>query len=397
MKTPYGVSWVAVLMFAFISLHAGFAGADDRVTIRGNYYREESTRVLAPEVQFSVDVPDERLTLGASYLLDAVSSASIATGTADATGGDNVFTELRHQAGVRVASKLDVWRLGAFFHYTTETDYVGRSIGLNVARSLLTNNIELSASYAYNFDRIFRIFGGGGRRLIWCGGSYGRNCDAFSGGTNLVQTHYGSLGYTHTLHRTVLLLSTLEYAHVRGPQDNPYRGMLIPNAEQESHPLTRNRFAWWISTRWHQPKARTTIEPRYRVSTDDWGVTSHAIDTRLHWRALPHLRVRFRYRFYIQSKAAFFEPDYVYEAYDADVLCTTKTTQGCASADPKLAAFTSHTPGVQLTWELDGLAERTNMAWLEGAWVQATYNYVHQSSRFGPARALGSLAVSFAF
>ena len=54
---------------------AGFARAEDRVTVAGNYYREQSTRVLSPELIMTVDVPDDRLTLGAAYLLDAVTSA----------------------------------------------------------------------------------------------------------------------------------------------------------------------------------------------------------------------------------------------------------------------------------------------------------------------------------
>ena len=46
------------------------------MTVRGNYYSEASTRVLAPVVYVEKDVPDERFTIGAEYLLDAVTSAS---------------------------------------------------------------------------------------------------------------------------------------------------------------------------------------------------------------------------------------------------------------------------------------------------------------------------------
>ncbi len=41
--------------------------AEDRMTVRGNYYREASTRVLAPVVYVEKDVPDERFTVGAEY------------------------------------------------------------------------------------------------------------------------------------------------------------------------------------------------------------------------------------------------------------------------------------------------------------------------------------------
>lgn len=391
-------TWRMVLrmLFVVLALPASDADAENRILTRGNYYREASTRVLAPELRFTVDVPDDRLTLGAGYLLDVVSSASIATGTADATGGDNVFTELRHETSGTVSSRLDAWQFGGSFRYTTETDYVGRSISTGFGRDFLQRTLHLGLTYAYNFDNVYRIFGGGGRRLPWCGGVYGRNCDRVEGGTNRLQTHYLALSYAHAVHPTVLLLASAEAAFVDGPQDNPYRGMLIPAAEQESHPLRRIRFAFWTGPRWHIRRAKVTLEPNYRFSADDWGVLTHAVEAQIHWRVHPHVRLRFRYRFYTQTEAFFFDASYSY-AYDESAFCTRATPEGCASADPKLSSFVSHTPGLQLTWELDGIARRTKMAWLERGWVEATYNYLYQTSRFGPARVLGSLAFSLAF
>jgi hypothetical protein len=79
------------------------------MTVRGNYYREASTRVLAPVVYVEKDVPDERFTVGAEYLLDAVTSASIGAGAAAVTGGDFLFTEYRHETTLRLSSKLRNW------------------------------------------------------------------------------------------------------------------------------------------------------------------------------------------------------------------------------------------------------------------------------------------------
>lgn len=388
--------WGLLLWFVVLGLHGGIAHAENRLTVRGNYYREASTRVLAPELRFTVDAPDERFMLGGGYLLDVVSSASIATGTADATGGDNVFTELRHETSGFVASRLGPWQLNAGTRYSTETDYIGRNVHAGFGRDFLQRTLNLHLTYAYNFDRVYRIFGGEGRRLPWCGGNYGRSCDRRDGGTNLLQTHYVGLSYAHAVHPTVLLLASLEYAWSGGPQDNPYRGMLIPAAEQESHPLRRHRFALWVGPRWHIRKARVTLEPRYRFSTDSWDVHAHIVEAHVHWRVHNHVVLRFRYRFYTQTKAFFFDEGYNYD-YDEREFCTKSTPTGCASADPKLAAFVSHTPGFQLTYELDGLAKRTRMAWLERGWIEATYNFVYQTNRFGPARALGSLAFSLAF
>lgn len=376
---------------------SGFAQAEDRITVRGNYYREQSTRVLSPELKMSVDVPDERLTLGAAYLLDAVTSASIATGTTAVTGGDFTFTEIRHEATVSASSKLEDWQLGAFFRYSTETDWQSRSLGMSVGRDILQRTVNLSLSYAFNFDRVFRIFDGMGRRLPWCGGNVEPRCSngGFGDGSNLLRTHYLSAGYTHILTRNLLSILTIEYANAQGPMDNPYRGEQLPGIEFEKHPNERNRVTLFGSLRYHLPKTRLTLEPRYRFYADDWEIRGHSIDPRIHVRVTPNLRLRLRYRFYTQSEAFFFRDDMQY--MDTDTPCSRDTPQGCASADVKADDWRSHTGGVQLTYGLDALASKTRMAWLEGAWVQATYNYVHQTNRFGPIRALGSLAFSMPF
>ena len=390
---------VAVFVALTIVLFASPASAEDRVIVNGNYYREQSTRVLSPEVRVTVDAPDERFTVGAAYLLDAVSSASIAAGAMQVTGGDAVFTEIRHEATGSVASRLKEWQLGGFFRYSTETDYQSRSLGASVGRDFLQRSLNVGLSYAYNFDRVYRIVDSTGRRLQWCGGAIGAGADepcedgGFGRGSNLLQTHYLQLAYSQAVHPTVLLLGTLEYATAGGPQDNPYRGGQIPGVEFETHPLRRNRFALWLGTRWHIPKGRTTFEPRYRYYVDDWGIQGHSPELRVHFRVLQDLVLRLRYRFYTQNKA-FFWTNMVHSEAEGD--CTRENVAACASADPKMSAFRSHTPGLQLTYYFDRLSRRRGLHWLEGGWIEATYNYVRQTNRYGDVRALGSLTFSLA-
>jgi hypothetical protein len=394
------LSW-GLLAALLVLAWARPSAAEDRLIVRGNYYREQSTRVLQPLVHVTVDAPDERLTLGAAYLLDAISSASIATGTTAVTGGDNVFTELRHEATGTVASRLGEWSLGGFFRYSTETDYISRALGASVARDLLQRSITLSLSYAYNFDRMFRITNNLGARSPWCGGSFegthpGGECSGkgFGEDANLRQVHYVSAAYTHALHKTVLALASIEGGFVLGPQDNPYRGEQIPNVLRETHPLVRKRLALSAAVRWIVPQGRTVFEPRYTSYVDDWGIKAHSIDTRVHFRVARHVRARVRYRFYTQSEAFFWRDDMMY--LENPAACTRDTPEGCASADPKLDDWLSHTPGLQVTWELDGLARFRGLGWLENGWIQGTYNHVFQTNRFGYAR-LGSLAFSVAW
>ena len=202
------------------------------------------------------------------------------------------------------------------------------------------------------------------------------------------------LGYAHAVHKAVLLLATLEWAHSAGPQDNPYRGTQIPNVVYETHPLKRNRFAVFGEARWFVPRAKMTVEPRYRFSVDDWGIKTHMAEARLHFRFARNWSLRLRYRFYVQSQSFFWRDDNGYTQNPGG--CTRDHPERCASADPKMNNFHSSTPGIQLTWHLDGLARFRGLHWLEGAWLEATYNHIFQTSRYGNAR-MGSLAFSLAF
>lgn len=364
-----------LIALGFVLL-AGHARADDRIVVRGNYYREASTRVLQPLVAITVDAPDERLTVGATYLLDAISSASIAAGTQQVTGGDRVFTELRHEVTAQFSSKLDRVTVGGFFRYSSESDYRSRRPGISLAVDVFDKAGTVGLAYSYGRDRVFQITNNTGNLRKWTSTS----------DDNLLQTHYLALSYAHALHPTVLGTLSAEGIRAIGVQDNPYRGNLILNAFPESHPLLRNRLALNGTLRWMIPRARVVIEPRYRFYMDDWDIRAHAIDSRIHIRIPRHVILRVRYRYYTQTASFFWRDDGVYTG-DPDEYRT---------ADPKMEAWYSHTPGLQVIYELDGLARYKGLAWLAGGWIEATYNHVFQTSSFGNAR-LGNLAFSFAF
>ena len=355
-------------------LAAGPLVAEDRIIMRGNYYREDSTRVLAPVVYVEKDVPDERFTVGAEYLLDAVTSASIGAGAAAVTGGDFLFTEFRHETTVRVASRLRNWSLGGFFRYSTESDWISRSFGASVARDVFGRAGSVSVSYAGNIDSVNKIFAG---RVL---------PHNSTGDTNLQQVNFLGLGYSHALTPRLLGGVLAEGIHATGPQDNPYRQ--VRDGLPETHPLLRRRGALSGYLRYAVPKTPLVLEPRYRFYGDDWGIVAHAIDLRAHVRFLKRVILRARYRFYSQSGAYFWAEDGYYPA-----------TAIYRTADPKMTRFHSHTPGAELTIELDGLATRIPaLHFLRGAWIQATYNHVivSENYRFGNAR-LGSVAFSVPF
>lgn len=388
-------AWVLSLLLVIVAASMtapGHLRAEDRVTVRGNYYRETSTRVLQPLVTFRKELPDERFALETEYLLDAISSASIAAG-ALLLGGDRVFTELRHEATLRGTTQVRDWSAGAFYRYSTETDYTANAFGFGIARDLRQRTINLSINYSTTLNRVYRITNNIGARVPWTS----------SGDTNLLQVHYLSLGYSHVLHPILLAGLNLEGTFSEGPQDNPYRR--ARNGSAEIHPWVRRRLSpsGWL--RLALPKAKMALEPHYRFYADDWGLLAHNIDARVHFRPHRDLRLRLRYRFYTQNQAVFWRDDGV---WDVDY--------PYRSDDPKMDDFRSHTVGLQLVWHLDGLAKFARLRWLAGAWIEANYNHAFvrceelsatcldqdfgyggvRSTRYGDNR-YGNLAFSIAF
>lgn len=358
--------------------------AEDRVTVRGNYYREQSTRVLAPVVYVEKDLPDERFTIGAEYLLDSVTSASIGAGAAAVTGGDYLFTEFRHEGTLRAAGRVRDWSFGGYFRYSTESDWISRSFGGTASRDVFGRAGTVSVTYSANLDSVLQIYGG--RAIPWTGGKM--FLDDMPGQTpanssNLLQLHYLSLGYSHALTRRLLGGVAAEGIYAKGPQDNPYRK--VRDGLDESHPRLRRRLALSGFLRWAIPRTPLSVESRYRFYADDWGILAHNPEVRLYARVAKRLIIRLRYRFYHQTGAYFWRED---GNYQVDSVYRT--------ADPKMTRFLSHTPGAEVMVELDGLAKYRGLHWLRGAWVQATYNHVFQTNRFGNAR-LGSLAFSIPF
>jgi hypothetical protein len=325
--------------------------AEDRVTVRGNYYRETSTRVLAPMVTFRKELPDERFALETEYLLDVISSASIAAG-ALALGGDRVFTEMRHENTLRATSRIGDWGASTFYRYSTETDYTTNRIGVGVSRDFLQRTATLSLSYSASFDRVYRITNNLGARSPWTS----------SRDSNLLQVHYLGIGYTHVLHERVLGGLDLEGIYSIGPQENPYRR--ARNGDPEIHPWIRRRVAPSLWLRVAVPEAKMVLEPRYRLYVDDWGLRGHLIDSRVHFRPHRNLHLRLRYRFYTQNQAYFWRDDGV---WSPDYPWRTD--------DPKLDDQRSHTVGLELMWHLDGLAKLQGLGWLAGAWIEANYNH----------------------
>lgn len=117
----------------------------------------------------------------------------------------------------------------------------------------------------------------------------------------------------------------------------------------EELPDTRLRQALFGEVRKMFPSTGSAVSLWLRGYTDDWGIHSGTVELRFYqWLVDDVLRLRARYRFYLQTAAdAYDDHFYVPPAQRAQFVLREERTQ-----DSDLADFTSHMLGLQFTWHV---------------------------------------------
>jgi hypothetical protein len=334
------------------------------VELRSNYYWETSTRVVAPEVRARLDSPDgTRIT--ASYLLDAITSASLAAGAQE----DIRFTEVRNQGTIGVSRELDLGdtqlRLGATGRVSHEPDYLATGITAFGALSLNQRTTVLNASLTYIHDDVGSVLRGGMPRVD----DTGRDLSD-RGRQGQLEGLTAVVSWNQVLSPVTTLVTGYQLVHNWGFVQNVYRrtsvaGSLVP----ETHPDQRTRHSVWGRLAHFFPESQTAVHLRYRAYLDDWDVAAINPEVRVYQMLGPSVMLRLRYRFYDQTDSFFYQ-----DMYDRP--------QQYVTADPKMEDFHSHLWGGQLRVALDFLG-RTPLSFLERAWLDFSFDYWVQTSSFG--------------
>src|SRR5437016_592371 len=127
------------------------AQESQRIDIHGFYYKETSTRVLQPRVELTAEIPQSHgTTVRAFYLLDAITSASIAAGAAR----DNTLTEFRNEVGLAVTQPVGPVALSGYYLRSRESDYDSDTVGGSLAFDLFEKNTTWTLGYAHTFDTV---------------------------------------------------------------------------------------------------------------------------------------------------------------------------------------------------------------------------------------------------
>jgi uncharacterized protein DUF3570 len=353
---------VVLVLGALVGAAPAPGRGDDRVTVNGAYFRETSTRVVQPMIEVSKDLP-RGFDVSAHFLVDAITSASLAAGTTQ----DNIFTELRKEFGVVVGKTIDHTHLAIHYRQSREPDYVSHTVGLQLAQDVWDSSGTVALSLARGPDNL--------------GMTLDRNMDVY----------FASALYTQALSPTALAEVGYEISYLRGYLANPY--LQVPNLGYEKPPTERLRHVLVGRVAYYLPPSRTGFQLHYRFyldqgisdDPDPWGMVGHSVEGRVYQEVTSGLEVRLSYRFHSQGAARFW--------------CNTDVVRGgqtdCYgffpryySADPKFGPLATHVPQAKLTWEARSLAAVPVLGWLAGGAFEVSYAYYFQNTRYGGAHLL---------
>ena len=352
-RGAFGPTAVALAAAAVLAA-APIARGENLVTVRAVYFREPSTRVVQPIAEISRDLP-HGWDVRASYLLDAITSASMAAGTLT---GDNIFTEIRNEVGLQVGKRIGRTQLNVGYHYSAESDYWSHTVNAAAAQHLWGDTGLLQASGGVSFDSM---------------SSRGRTPSCAKPGELdcYLRSYFGGVGYTQIVSPVFIVQASVEAAYLDGFQANLYRS--VTNLGYEAVPNTRLRVAVAPRAAYYVPGSGSGFQLHYRYYRDSWSVDSHTIEVRYYQALSDDLELRLSFRQYFQTPADFW--------------CDWKPDPGCYGvdaryypADPKLAPVRTSMPEIKLSWEAAGLRDTPFLGWFAAGTFEISYGRFIQSS-----------------
>lgn len=340
------------------------------VGLWGNYYWETSTRVVAPEVTLRLTTPDG-IDMRADYLVDAITSASVAAGVIE----DIRFTEVRNQGTIGFGREFDLGgaalRLDLNGRISHEPDYLATGISLSGSLSLAERCSVIGFSLGYIHDDVGAVVRGGAPRTDDTGRDLSNR-----GRLGELEGIMAGISFSQILSPIATASIGYDLVHNWGFLQNPYRQVMVEGALMpEAHPEARTRHSFYGRLALFVPPTRTAFHVFYRVYLDDWELGALTPEARIYQEVGDDVTLRFRYRYYNQLRSFFYRtPDQYMMAMDG--------TRGLFTADPKMSEFESHLLGVEARIQLAFLHD-SPLSFLEDGAAILSFDYLWQGSRFG--------------
>ena len=396
---PAAVGPLAILILLTLTLSPSIpilgrqaARAENLVTIRGQYYREPSTKVVQPVVEMTADLP-AGLDISAHYLLDAITSASAASGPS----GDNLFTEFRSEAGVSLGKSWSCFHLAGAYKYSAESDYWSHTAAVSAIMRVWDDTGTVAVTGGLGLDQVGRRAQGNAPIVspppgAPCAPSANRTCPLTS--------EFGGVGYSQVLSPTLLVQGGYEVVVLNGYLGSPYRAVSPFGTER----VPDNRVRQALSARGAKYFAvsRTGLQLLYRFywdlewdpseparlvrsavdtdGSDPWHIRSHTVELRVFQGIGSDLELRLTGRYYSQGPANFW--------------CDQRQDSTCYAgaqlytSDPKLQPVATAFVEAKVYWEAARWRNLALLRWFSRGTFELSYGRFFQDTSFGDAHVL---------
>ncbi len=348
-----------------------FASEQEKLSISYDFYADNTdVEVQSPTFSLLKRIT-KTLFLNIKMRIDAISSASIRRGgspvrtdAVTSASPRREFEDVRYAPTIMAVYNDGDNNFSVGFYYSTERDYIGRSLFASYTRQLNLQNTAVSISFSQSSDK-------------WKP-KFDRNLPRSDRRERKID-----LSVSQLLSPTAMLQLSYSNIYSKGFLASPYH-YLLGNGFVRFESLPENRQAHALALRFvkliNEP---TSLNAYYRFYKDDWDISSHTFDIKLLRDVSESLTLGVRYRFYTQSSAKFTKGVDEYSLTDRYVV-----------VDYRYSSFNSNTVGILFI-------KRFSNVKLKGA-----LNYYWTSSNsyikrwYGKDRiqaVFGSLAVEYIF
>ncbi len=309
--------------------------------------------VLTPTLGVNVASPTAGWSVGARYLVDVVSAASVDI----VSTASRRWEEIRHVGSVDAVYKPGLWGVAAHGAISDEPDYQAYSAGGEVTRDFLQKNVTALLGYEHAHDIA------------------GRTGTAFSVFSHPLNRDAFKAGLTVLVDRSTIASFVADVIVENGDPSKPYRyvplfapGTVVQRGESiddvtrarlsarvlEQLPLTRERFA--IAARIAHRFRGATLRVDERLYTDSWGLHATTTDARFLVDASSRVEIGPHARLHAQTSVDFWQRGYVLRpGFDFPALRT---------GDRELGPLVGLTGGARIRVGLGG--EEHPKSWLLG-------------------------------
>ena len=251
----------------------------------GVYQDSDHTTILTATSAVNGTVSD-RVQVGAHYLVDAVSSASVDVVT-QATGR---FRDTRHDVAGNVGYKDERRAIAAVYSYSTENDWKSHNAALAASQDLAQHNVTLGLSLGIQQNAITRSHS--------------------IGFSEHLRAYLGNAFVGLTLTPRDLLQLSIAVSYYDGFQSSPYRYVIVAGqAYLESYPEQRWREAVVLRHHHYFIGRRWALRSHLRAYSDSYGVRALTAGTEGVIDREP-FDIAFAVRGYGQNKASFYREEY---------------------------------------------------------------------------------------